>query len=160
VTFGKHPEWAGNHAVSIMGWGLAKDIKVSNEDVADVPYWVCRNTRGTNWGENGYFKIAMYPFNKFCQFLKQAILEDESGQITNSGVVICSVSKKPQLETLPTMPSNEIPKSLCNVTDYYSKNENEIVNKDFVPNDKPPSESYYTFIALLVAAVIVVVLIM
>jgi hypothetical protein len=45
VTFGKHPEWNGNHAVSIMGWGLAKDIKVSNDDIADVPYWVCRNTR-------------------------------------------------------------------------------------------------------------------
>jgi hypothetical protein len=162
VTFGKHPEWNGNHAVSIMGWGLAKGIKVSNDDIADVPYWVCRNTRGPNWGENGYFKIAMYPYNKICQFLKQAILEDESGPITNSGVVICSVSKRPQLEKLRTIPSSEIPKLLCNTTDYYSKNENEVLNKEDVPYNNPPNDdggqNYYTFIALLVAAVVVVLI--
>lgn len=59
----------GFHAISIMGWGVAKNIKYNNTDVGDVPYWHCRNSWGTNWGHTGgYFKMAMYPFNKISQF--------------------------------------------------------------------------------------------
>jgi hypothetical protein len=58
------------------------------------------------------------------------------------------------LEKLPTIPSSEIPKLLCNTqkkkTDYYSKNENEVLNKEDVPYDNPPNDdggqNYYTFI--------------
>jgi len=37
------------HATSMLGWGTAKD---------GTKYWVARNSWGTYWGENGFFKIA------------------------------------------------------------------------------------------------------
>lgn len=35
------------HSVVIVGWGESEGNK----------YWICRNTWGNDWGENGYFKI-------------------------------------------------------------------------------------------------------
>merc|ERR1719253_2339565 len=37
------------HATSLLGWGKAVD---------GTKYWVARNSWGTYWGENGFFKIA------------------------------------------------------------------------------------------------------
>jgi len=39
----------GGHAVKILGWG--------SQDGMD--YWLCGNSWGTKWGEEGYFKIKM-----------------------------------------------------------------------------------------------------
>ena len=53
----------GGHAVCLVGWGVEKDVTVtisSGKMVVDLPYWVCRNSWGQTWGDNGYFKIAMY----------------------------------------------------------------------------------------------------
>lgn len=44
----------GGHAVSIVGWGT--------EDIArygPVSYWIVRNSWGTEWRENGFFRVAM-----------------------------------------------------------------------------------------------------
>ena len=69
-------EAAGLHAISILGWGVAKNIQYDNDKVGDVPYWHCRNSWGEKWGNaNGYFKMAMYPFNKISQFDKQVMTE-------------------------------------------------------------------------------------
>lgn len=69
-------EVAGLHAISIMGWGVAKNIQYDNDKFGDVPYWHCRNSWGEKWGNaGGYFKIAMYPFNKIAQFDKQVMTE-------------------------------------------------------------------------------------
>lgn len=38
----------GGHAVKLIGWGQQNQI----------PYWICANSWGTDWGENGYFKIV------------------------------------------------------------------------------------------------------
>jgi len=62
---------AGGHAVCITGWGLsAKPITVFFPNDTDpnkkaitlqnCPYWVCRNSWGKEWGDGGYFKMAMY----------------------------------------------------------------------------------------------------
>jgi cathepsin X len=45
TTGDTHPR----HATSLLGWGQTKD---------GSKYWVGRNSWGTYWGENGYFKIA------------------------------------------------------------------------------------------------------
>ncbi|UUT40459.1 papain-like proteinase [carnivorous sponge associated iridovirus] len=69
-------EAAGLHAISIVGWGVAKNIQYDNDKVGDVPYWHCRNSWGKKWGNaGGYFKMAMYPFNKIAQFDKQVMTE-------------------------------------------------------------------------------------
>jgi len=69
-------EAAGLHAISIVGWGVAKNIQYDNDKFGDVPYWHCRNSWGEKWGNaGGYFKIAMYPFNKIAQFDKQVMTE-------------------------------------------------------------------------------------
>ncbi len=58
----------GLHAVSIVGWGVGKNIQYDNGKRGDVPFWHVRNSWGTHWGDGGYFKMAMYPFNKTAQF--------------------------------------------------------------------------------------------
>jgi len=44
-----------NHAISIAGWGL--DATTSSE------YWIGRNSWGTYWGEQGWFRIQMHSDN-------------------------------------------------------------------------------------------------
>ena len=40
----------GGHVVAIVGWG---------ESAAGVPFWICRNSWGTSWGDSGFFNYAM-----------------------------------------------------------------------------------------------------
>ena len=42
------------HAVEIVGWDTGNAGSYGN-----VPYWIVRNSWGTGWGENGFFRIAM-----------------------------------------------------------------------------------------------------
>ena len=43
---------AGGHAIEIVGWGT--DIH------SGIDYWVCKNSWGTPWGEEGYWRHYMY----------------------------------------------------------------------------------------------------
>jgi cathepsin X len=43
-----------DHAVSVVGWG---------NDPKEGDYWIVRNSWGSAWGENGYFKIVMHDGN-------------------------------------------------------------------------------------------------
>jgi hypothetical protein len=43
------------HAVSIVGWGRDN----AGSKYGDVEYWIVRNSWGTDWGENGFFRIAI-----------------------------------------------------------------------------------------------------
>ncbi len=97
--------YKGAHAVAIMGWGIAKNIIVDNGDKrADVPYWYCRNSWDSKWGEGGYFKIAMYPWNKISQFDKRIIINDASGaKRLGGGIVLVRATKPPELLDLTQM---------------------------------------------------------
>ena len=58
-----------DHLISIVGWGVEDGIK----------YWICKNSWGQYWGENGYFRIIMNKnylgietiFTNFCYFDKK-----------------------------------------------------------------------------------------
>lgn len=55
----------GGHAVCIVGWGIQKAVFIpSLNKTIDLPYWMVRNTWGTDWGFGGYFKFAMYQSTK------------------------------------------------------------------------------------------------
>lgn len=49
VYYHKTGELLGGHAIEVIGWGI--------EDGLD--YWLCKNSWGEYWGDNGYFKIKM-----------------------------------------------------------------------------------------------------
>ena len=43
----------GGHAVKLVGWGEEPDPRTGHI----IPYWICANSWGKDWGDNGYFKI-------------------------------------------------------------------------------------------------------
>lgn len=74
VTHHPHTKFAspaslvGAITVVIVGWGVAADVQTSPFTYESVPYWICRNTWGPQWGPNdGYFKIATHRHNKHVQ---------------------------------------------------------------------------------------------
>jgi hypothetical protein len=97
--------YKGSHAVAIIGWGIAKNILYDTNKRGDVPYWYCRNSWGPKWGaDNGYFKMAMYPFNKVAQFGKIIDIVDGNGQRHRcGGIITFTVSKPPQLKKFKTL---------------------------------------------------------
>ncbi|NP_078647.1 Papain-like proteinase [Lymphocystis disease virus 1] len=79
-AYNEHHSFAviGMHAVSVVGWGVEKNIMYRGKNLNTVYYWHCRNTWGTEWGyQNGFFKIAAYPINKISQFDMEVPLPDD-----------------------------------------------------------------------------------
>jgi hypothetical protein len=111
-------EAAGLHAISIVGWGVAKNIQYDNDKTGDVPYWHCRNSWGEKWGNaGGYFKIAMYPFNKIAQFDKQ-VMTEIGGPV--GSMILIRATKRPKMVDLDQISQryrNNINKQLSNT--YY-----------------------------------------
>lgn len=80
--------YKGSHAVSIIGWGVAKSISTSASKTEDVPYWYVRNSWGPLWGDGGFFKIAMYPHNRICQFDNLVQIAESLGTVQAGGVIL------------------------------------------------------------------------
>jgi hypothetical protein len=62
IYFEKSQQIKGGHAVVVIGWGVS---------VTRIPYWICKNSWGLDWGDRGYFRMAMYPHNRYSQFVKK-----------------------------------------------------------------------------------------
>lgn len=95
-------EWAGSHAVVIVGWGRER---VQDED---VDYWIARNSWGISWGTEGYFKIAMYGNekgkrfqNRFAQFEYPSVIVSEGNVGLTGGVIL--VSPGDVVHSLPSL---------------------------------------------------------
>jgi C1A family cysteine protease len=149
----KRPIWVGAHAINIVGWGMAKvDASLIDPILArgrtgmiSVPYWECKNSWGTNWNDRGYFKIAMYPFNRFAQFEVQipvdgkysgGIVTFDMGDIVNTS----SFPKNNAKTTLKTPPyDTEEESGEINIDDILA-DENIIVEPPVVepPVEEPP----------------------
>ncbi len=80
-----------------MGNSTKNRVGNGPNDIADVPYWYCRTVGVQNGGMNGgYFKIAMYPYNRKSQFTKIVELMTPQGQhIRLGGVLAFTVSNPP-----------------------------------------------------------------
>ena len=88
----------GFHAVSVMGWGVAKNIEYADGQFGDVPYWHCRNSYGRYAGNGGYFKIAMYPFNTAGGQIDSLF---SVGRTTGLGGIILLKCTSPPTEVTP-----------------------------------------------------------
>lgn len=75
-TGGVYSEWqlftTLNHEVSVVGWGVTDDGQ---------EYWIARNSWGTYWGEQGFFRIDMHSknlgINKDCIWATPALSDEE-----------------------------------------------------------------------------------
>lgn len=152
--------YIGTHSIAIIGWGVEKNIIVDNNGVKkDVPYWYCRNSWTDKWGDGGYFKMAMYPFNKISQFDKIISLQAPSGMIEIGGMVIFRATKAPELKKLPKIQSKflSIPKDKEN--SYYEIETQDKGDKgDKGDNTKIQKNQIlkYVFIVLTVLVIITI----
>lgn len=116
--------YIGSHAIAIIGWGIENNIIIDNKgNKANVPYWYCRNSWGDSWGENGYFKMAMYPYNKTSQFdilvkFKTDVSVEEAG-----GIILMKATKKP------------VQKTLNQINDIYLKNIKKVKDDSYYLSD-------------------------
>ena len=96
--------YMGSHAIAIIGWGTEPNVIVDAQGTKkDVPYWYCRNSWTENWGDGGYFKMAMYPYNKIAQFDKKIILNTPQGNVQGGGMVMLQALKPPVKKSLPQL---------------------------------------------------------
>lgn len=156
--------YRGSHAVAIIGWGIAKNIFYDNNKRGDVPYWYCRNSWGPNWGDdNGYFKMAMYPFNKVAQFGKIVDIVDGQGQRHRcGGIITFTVTKPPEKKSFKTL-SKRLPQLIQN-DDYYKKSEEGYkpsLNPQPAPSGKisPFSNKEIFYLVFLVFVIFIIIVI-
>lgn len=114
--------YAGAHAVAIIGWGIAKGIQTS-KGKEDVPYWYCRNSWTEKWGDNGCFKMAMYPWNKRSVFDIQVQVNTPAGPVSTGGIVFISATQKPEKKTLKQL--QKVQFDLLRDSKYYSDEQHD-----------------------------------
>lgn len=118
--------YIGSHAVAVLGWGVQKGMLVDNNGTRkDVPYWFCRNSWTEKWGEKGYFKMAMYPYNKMAQFDKLVVIQAKGGRFGSGGMVLFNVSKPPKKLTLKQISEKYTKLARSKPADFYSREDED-----------------------------------
>jgi hypothetical protein len=147
--------YAGSHAIAIIGWGIAKNTVVDNNGTRkDIPYWYCRNSWTEKWGDGGYFKMAMYPHNKIAQFDKLVVIKTPQGASQGGAMVIIKVSKSPQLKQMKQIDKKFLDLPRIQDEDYYTNEYHDTGEEDGDPV-KPIATGKYLFIALFIILLLV-----
>lgn len=76
--------FSGWHAAKVLGWGT----------VNGVDYWLCANSWGTAWGDDGFFKIKRGVDEANCERFGFSALVwecDESTEIVNEETGRCEL---------------------------------------------------------------------
>lgn len=146
-------EYIGSHAVAVIGWGVAKGTVIDNKGTKkDVPYWLARNSWGPTWGDRGYFKMAMYPYNKISQFDKMITLQTPRGNVLGAGMLAITANERPVLRKIQAISDPETAKDK-NKPDSYYKNKSH--TQGSVPSRSPgQSHTGLQKIAVIIGIVI------
>lgn len=124
----------GLHAVEIVGWGLARNIQYDTDKYGDVPFWWAKNSWGSSWGNmKGYFKMAMYPWNKYAQFGKQINVQGSNV----GGMILVRCTSKPTVGTLPTINKQHLNSIVRSMGDEYYQSTPQDISAG---NDERPPE--------------------
>jgi hypothetical protein len=134
-----YTKFKGSHAISIIGWGIQKNILTDTNVYNDVPYWYCMNSWGSNWGDNGCFKMAMYPFNTISQFENQINLVSTTSTKQAGGFIAITVSSSPVKNKTRLVPSSYTSGPFVKTTDFYKSD--IILNNDQPTPTPSPSPS-------------------
>lgn len=111
----------GLHSVCIMGWGIERNVKLYSGKTVDVPYWVIRNSWGQKWGNNGFCKIAGYPFNIKCS--PENIYKNNKEETLSPHLIFLEVNKFPEMKKLPAAVFSGEKFNLIKSKKYYSTDE-------------------------------------
>lgn len=159
-SFASEFELNGLHAVSVVGWGLAKNVQYDNDKYGDVPFWWCRNSWGSNWGNmNGYFKIAMYPYNKWAQTDYPISVRGS----TIGGMILVRATTPPTTAKLPEIKKMFLDAIKRIQSDSYYKETPEEISKHTngggggIPSSSSLSSSLSTYI-LIIGAICLIIL--
>ncbi|CCA61405.1 hypothetical protein AV955_gp048 [Diadromus pulchellus ascovirus 4a] len=107
----------GSHSVVVLGWG---------KSASGVNYWHCRNSWGTKWGENGFFRLAMYPHNTMCQIEKRLQVAVDGVLKDVGGVTGFEVKTPPQLRIIRN--TNVVPGRFATNRHLFFLDENLVVS--------------------------------
>lgn len=159
----KTEEPIGFHAICILGWGIDK---INNKN---IPYWICRNSWGNDWGDNGYFKFALYQIgiNENCALEK---IYTTSDNLEIGGIILFEPNGFKLFENVP-LSSCDFLKTL-NKTDrekleeYYGKDEDE--NKENIkpilsspnPTDNNDNKTLLKWVLIIIGIIIVLSILM
>ena len=165
---------AGGHAVCITGWGVsAKPITLyfpNDNDpnkkkitIENCPFWVVRNSWGREWGDGGYFKMAMYQkivqdgeeyeinpnvaFERFRVYQAKMIEKDADGkekitvqEMPIGGVILIEpadiVPDTQEPRDIPSYTDEDMKRFYCSDTELPPKESEKSEKKDDKKDDK------------------------